>query len=450
MTITITPARVAAFDILLKVQRNQGHCDELLRTRQVEVLPPLDRNLCTNLVMGTLRWQSALDEQINASLKRPDNRLSDEVRIALRLGAFQLLHLDRIPPHAAISESVELAKRAENKFAAGMVNAVLRKVTTGGVRSRHDSSTVEGIAKATAHPAWLVERWAAEYGIATAGSICDFDQGQPPLYVRIDSIEVEEELKRAGIEFAPANYLTKARHVVKGDVTATVSYRKGLVRIQDEGSQLVAELAGQGTRILDCCAAPGGKTAILAEGNPTAEIVACDVSMRRLEQMKGLLRALPEKTHVRFQVADAAKMDFRDEFDLVLCDVPCSGTGTIARNPEIRHRMRPEDFARHHERQVAILTSAMSALRKGGRILYSTCSLEPEENERVIEECVQRAPNHRLLPLEDQLSRIVERGGCTEESASALRISGFRNGFLRTLPGIHSCDGFFAAMLVRE
>jgi 16S rRNA (cytosine967-C5)-methyltransferase len=450
MTITITPARAAAFDILVKIQRNQGHCDELLRTRQVEVLPPVDRNLCTNLVMGTLRWQSALDEQINASLKRPDSRLSDEVRIALRLGAFQLLHLDRIPPHAAISESVELAKRAENKFAAGMVNAVLRKVATGGTRSRHDSSTVERIAQSTAHQAWLVERWAAEYGLETAASICDFDQEQPPLYVRIDSIEVEEDLKRAGIELAPASYLTKARRIVKGDVTATVPYRKGLVRIQDEGSQLVAELAGQGTRILDCCAAPGGKTAILAEGNPSAEIVACDVSMRRLEQMKGLLRALPEETHVRFQVADAAKMEFRDEFDLVLCDVPCSGTGTIARNPEIRHRLKPDDFVRHHERQVAILTSAMSALRRGGRILYSTCSLEQEENERVIEECLQLSPGYRPLPLEDQLSKIVERGGCTAKAASALRLSGFRNGFFRTLPGVHSCDGFFAAMLVRE
>ena len=400
--------------------------------------------------MGTLRWQSALDEQINASLKRPNSPMSDDVRIALRLGAFQLLHLDRIPPHAAISESVELAKRAENKFAAGMVNAVLRKVATGGLRARHDLSTVEGIAKATAHPAWLVARWAAEYGIETAASICNFDQEQPPLYVRIASMEVEEELKRAGIEFAPANYLTKARRIVKGDVTATVAYRKGLVRIQDEGSQLVAELAGQGTRILDCCAAPGGKTAILAEENPASEIVACDVSMRRLEQMKGLLRALPENIHLRFQVADAAKMEFRDEFDLVLCDVPCSGTGTIARNPEIRHRLKPEDFARHHDRQVAILTSAMAALRKGGRILYSTCSLEREENESVIEECMQRASGHRLIPLEDQLSKIVERGGCTEESAAALRLSALSQRISAHTPGVQPCDGFFAAMLVRE
>jgi 16S rRNA (cytosine967-C5)-methyltransferase len=450
MAVTITPARVAAFDILLKIERTQGHCDELLRTRQVEVLPPIDRNLCTNLVMGTLRWQIALDAELVEFLKRPDSRLSDEVRIALRMGAFQLLHLDRIPAHAAISESVELAKRGENKFAAGMVNAVLRKVATGGARSKHDSSTAAGVASATAHPVWLVERWAAAYGLEVAAAICAFDQEQPPLHVRFVSVEAEETLQQQGIELAPASYLARARRVVKGDVTTTDAYRKGLVRIQDEGSQLVAELAGEGTRILDCCAAPGGKTTILAERNPASEIVACDVSMRRLEQMKGLLRALPEKTQVRFQVADAAKFAFKDEFDLVLCDVPCSGTGTIARNPEIRHRVKSEDFARHHERQVAILRSAMSTVKPHGRLLYSTCSLEPEENERVIEECLQGAAGFRVAPVEDQMEKLVKGGAMDAVGSDLLRLSGFRGSFLRTLPGVHPCDGFFAAMLVRD
>ena len=450
MAVTITPARVAAFDILLKIERNQGHCDELLRTRQVEVLASVDRNLCTNLVMGTLRWQIALDAQVDASLKRPDNRLSDEVRIALRLGAFQLLHLDRIPAHAAISESVELAKRAENKFAAGMVNAVLRKVATGGARSTHESSTPAGVASATAHPAWLVERWAENYGLEAAASICAFDQEQPPLHVRIVSTDAEEALQQEGIEIAAASYLTRARKVIKGDVTATVAYRKGLVRIQDEGSQLVAELAGEGTLILDCCAAPGGKTTILAENNPASSIVACDVSMRRLEQMKGLLRALPEKTQVRFQVADAAKLLFKDEFDLVLCDVPCSGTGTIARNPEIRHRLKVEDIVRHKARQLIILKSAMATLKPHGHLLYSTCSLEPEENEQVIAECLQSSPGYRLVSVKDRLARLVESGACNVEGAATLALTGVRNGYLRTLPGVHACDGFFAALLVRD
>jgi 16S rRNA (cytosine967-C5)-methyltransferase len=450
MAVTITPARLAAFDILLKIERTQGHCDELLRTRQVEVLAAIDRNLCTNLVMGTLRWQIALDAEINALLKRPDFKLNEEVRIALRMGAFQLLHLDRIPPHAAISESVELAKHGENKFAAGMVNAILRKIAAGGSRSQHDASTVAGIARISAHPAWLVERWAMAYGLEAAAAICSFDQEQPPLQVRIASSQAEESLLQEGVELAPANFLTRARRVTKGDVTLTAAYRKGLVRIQDEGSQLVAELAGQGSHILDCCAAPGGKTAILAERNPAAEIVACDVSMRRLEQMKGLLRALPEKTQVRFQVADAAKLHFANDFDLVLCDVPCSGTGTIARNPEIRHRLKPEDFARHHERQVAILNSAMRPVRQGGRLLYSTCSLEPEENERVVEECLQRDPGFELMPLEAQLESLVNIGAIEAANATVLRGNGFRGPYLRTLPGVHPCDGFFVAMLVRR
>ena len=354
MAVTITTARAAAFDILMKIERNQGHCDDLLRTRQVEVLAPLDRNLCTNLVMGTLRWQIALDAEVNRSLKRPEGRLSDEVRIALRLGAFQLLYLDRIPAHAAISESVELAKRAENKFAAGMVNAVLRKVAAGGARSKHDAATAAGIAGATAHPVWLVERWAAAYGLEAAAAICAFNQEQPPLHLRCASDGVEDTLKGAGIELEPGAYLSRARKLTKGDVTTTVAYRDGLVRIQDEGSQLVAELAGAGRKILDCCAAPGGKTMILAENNPESDILACDVSLRRLDQMKGMLRALPKKVQLRFQVADAARPSFKDEYDLVLCDVPCSGTGTIARNPEIRHRLKPEDITRHHERQVTI------------------------------------------------------------------------------------------------
>ncbi|HVJ06981.1 MAG TPA: 16S rRNA (cytosine(967)-C(5))-methyltransferase RsmB [Acidisarcina sp.] len=450
MAVTISPARAAASNILLKIAHNQGHCDELLRSRQVELLTPVDRNLCTNLVMGTLRWQMALDSQVDAFLTRPGNRLSEEIRIALRLGAFQLLHLDRIPAHAAISESVELAKSAENKFAAGMVNAVLRKIAAGGARSRHDSTTPVGIASATAHPAWLVERWAANYGLEAAAAICAFDQDQPPLHIRIVSDGVEEALQQEGIELAPSSYLTRARRVARGDVTATVAYRKGLVRIQDEGSQLVAELAGEGAAILDCCAAPGGKTTILAEKNPSSSIVACDVSARRLEQMKGLLRALPESTHVRFQAADAATLPFKDEFDLVLCDVPCSGTGTIARNPEIRHRLKPEDILRHRERQIAILQSVMSAVKPGGRVLYSTCSLEPEENEQVVAECLQSSAGYRLLPLQDRLTGLVETGACHAEGAATLQETGFRNGFLRTLPGVHACDGFFAAMLIRD
>ena len=169
------------------------------------------------------------------------------------------------------------------------------------------------------------------------------------------------------------------------------------MRIQDEGSQLIAELAGHGTEILDCCAAPGGKTAILAERNPTASITACDISPARLKAMQAVLGQWPG---IHFRVLDATELPFREQFDLVLCDAPCSGTGTMARNPEIRHRVTVDDFRRQHDRQVRLLCSAMRAVREGGRLVYSTCSLEAEENEAVVAEALEREKGFRLLALE--------------------------------------------------
>lgn len=451
----IAPARLAAFDILLRIEGGDGHSDELLRSRQVEILSEADKNLCTNLVMGTLRWQIALDAKVRASLSRPDNKLTDEVLIALRLGAFQLLHLDRIPAHAAIGESVEMAKRGGNKYAAGMVNAVLRKVAAApraDVPADRAFTSAAELAAELAHPAWMVERWVARYGLEAATKICRFDQEIAPATVRLFGEDIEETegaLKSEGVELVPAEFLAQARRVVKGNVTTTVAYRKGLVRIQDEGSQLVAELTGNGTRILDCCAAPGGKTAILVERNPAAEIIACDVSARRTEQMKGLLRGLEGAGQVRFQVADAAKASFREEFDLVLCDVPCSGTGTLARNPEIRHRINDAAILRQQERQIAILLGALQALKKGGRLLYSTCSLEPEENEAVVSACLAQREGYRVVPLEAELDRIAANTACSAAGAISLREHAFADGYLRTLPGVQNCDGFFAAMIER-
>lgn len=449
----IAPARLAAFEILSRIAKGDGHSDELLRTRQVDALSAPDRNLCTNLVMGTLRWQSAIDARVSTFLSRPKNPLHDDVRLALRLGAFQLLYLDRIPAHAAIGESVELAKRSESKYAAGMVNAVLRKVAAASLIALPESFSDAGeVAAACAHPLWLVERWVARYGLDAASRVCRFDQEAADRTVRLfgaSPTQVEEALAREGVELAPGRFLTRARRVTKGDVTATVTYKNGLVRIQDEGSQLVAELAGSGNKILDCCAAPGGKTAILAERNGDAEITACDVSARRLEQMKGLLRGLAGTARVRFEVADAARGSFDGGFDLVLCDVPCSGTGTIARNPEIRHRVSEASIQRHQQKQIEMLRGAMGAVKIGGRIVYATCSLEPEENEAVVAACIKERSEFRVVPLTDELERLLATGAVTTEGEAALKASAFSAEFLRTLPGVQDCDGFFAAMIVR-
>jgi 16S rRNA (cytosine967-C5)-methyltransferase len=454
----ISPARQAAFRILLAVERGQVHADDLLRADEVNNLAPADRHLAMALVLGVLRWQIWLDQQIRPLLKRPNTRLDPEVLIALRLGVFQLRLLDRIPDHAAIDESVELTKKSGHRFAAGLVNAVLRTAARGSAGAAHSSPLDEdlgGSSAVQAHPAWMVERWTSVYGPEAMHAICRHGQSQPRMTIRIKDAAVEEALSRAGIELAPGELLTAARTVVSGDVMASAAFREGRVRVQDEGSQLIGELAafpGEDSnqnqkKILDACAAPGGKTFILAERNPQAQILACESSPRRLAELRKRLAAYADRVECR--LADAAELDADATFDLTLADVPCSGTGTLGRNPEIRHRLQLEDLPRLAERQIAILRAALRAVRPGGRVVYSTCSLEPEENEQVVAAILSENPNVRQVSLAQSIGTLHQNGILRSEAAEPLRTCLTPDGALRLLPGAVSTDGFFVALLER-
>ncbi len=295
----ITPARLAAFEILKLVGEGKGHSDELLHSARVDALSPEDRNLTTALVMGVLRWQIALDARVRSLLQRPEQRLAEPVAIALRMGAFQLLHLERIPAHAALSESVELCRAAGEPHATGMVNAVLRKVAAAqrpGVRMYESTAA---FAERLGHPQWMVERWVTEYGRDVALKICEANQQEPA----------------EGGMFSETG----------GDLPH-----------MDDGSRLVAELAAAAmpgaARVWDCCAAPGGKTLILARRLGRAEIIASDVSVKRLSQTEARLRRYAYADRVQLTVADATDARaVEGRFDLILCDAPCSGTGTLAR-----------------------------------------------------------------------------------------------------------------------
>ena len=454
-TAPLSPARKAAFDLLMAVERGHSHSDDLLRGKAVNALSLPDRNLATTLVLGVLRWQILLDHQLQALLKHPNAKLEPEIRIALRLGAFQLLHLDRIPARAAIDESVELAKRAGHRFASGMVNAVLRKLGAAPRVDLVEESAAE-VALKEAHPAWMVERWAAFYGLDGARAICQHGQRQPVVTIRIASAAVEAELAEVGIRLEPGELLTSARTVVSGDVAETAAFRENRVRFQDEGSQLVAELASRASEspnqnvksILDACAAPGGKTLILAERNPKAQIVACESSAPRLDQLRK--RLVLHADRVECRLADATALAEDSVFDLALADVPCSGTGTLGRNPEIRHRLRLEDLARQAERQRAILRAALRAVRPGGRVVYSTCSLEPEENEQVVSAVLAEAPHARLISLESCIDALVRESILTASRAERLRRCLTPEGALRLLPGTFHTDGFFIALIERS
>ena len=446
----ISAARKAAFQILMAVERGHSHSDDLLRSKAVNNLSAPDRNLATALVLGVLRWQIRLDHQLQVLLKRPHAKLDAEIRIALRLGAFQILHLDRIPARAAIDESVELAKQAGHRFASGMVNAVLRKLSA--TQFDFSEETPLELALSQAHPAWMVERWAASFGMEATRAICRHGQSQPALTIRLTTPADETELAAACIALEPAELLTCARTVVSGDVTATAAFQEGRVRLQDEGSQLVAELACTALNqkvksIVDACAAPGGKTLILAERNPQARILACESSAPRFEQLQKRLAGHADQIECRH--ADSTALAEEATFDLVLADVPCSGTGTLGRNPEIRHRIHLEDLSRQAERQREILRAALRAVRPGGHVVYSTCSLEAEENEQVVAGVLAEKQNARIVPIEASIEALRAEGIITRTGADKLLGSITPEGYLRLLPGVFETDGFFIAKVER-
>jgi 16S rRNA (cytosine967-C5)-methyltransferase len=440
----ISPARVAAFDILLRVEREDSYASELLHSSRYAELSTADHGLATELVMGVLRWRSLLDNHIAERSSQKLVRLDPEVLTALRLAVYQLLFLDRVPQRAAVHESVQLVKRARKRSAVPFANAVLRKFAgaasgRAGVSGIGKAQTPEELAVFSAHPLWLVERWIREFGFESAREVCTYDQRIPETAIRVSNGMIADGLRSQKIQLSPGHLLTSAYRVVSGDVTATRQFRDGQVMIQDEASQLVSLLVGRGVNILDCCAAPGGKTRTLAERNPNANIIAMELHPHRAR----MLRKLVVATNVRVIAADAANFPLDAVFDRVLADVPCSGTGTLARNPEIKWRLKPEDLLDLHARQLAILQSAMQRVSSGGRIVYSTCSLEKEENLAVVEKAMSVDHSFRVLDCRIELERLRSQGELRSPDIDSLT-----NGpYLRTIPGVHPCDGFFAAIL---
>ena len=450
----VSPARAAAFDILLRVERESSYPSELLHSPTYNRLTLVDHSLATELIMGVLRWRALLDSQIAESSTQPLAKLDIEILTALRLAVYQLRWLSRIPARAAINESVELVKRARKRSAASFVNAVLRKLAAGispvdaSPKPLISEASVEALAASSAHRLWLVERWTRAYGLDSAFRICQHNQSVPVTTIRLRSPEAEAQLRAEGIELAPGAFLASARRVQHGDIARTAAFQAGLCVIQDEASQLVAALVGHGARILDCCAAPGGKTLAIADGNPDAEVAAVDLHPHRARLLRRLLRAHDPASEagtrkIRVVAADAQNLPFAARFDRVLADVPCSGTGTLARNPEIKWRLTPEDLADLHVRQVAILRSALAHVVAGGRLIYSTCSLEREENEDVIEHSLERDSSFRVLNCQAELERLQWEKKLIWSDLSSLT----RGPYLRTLPGVHPSDGFFAAIL---
>ena len=421
----VSPARLAAFNILQQVEG--GAFSSVVLAAEEPKLQPSDRALCHELVLGVLRWQLFLDKIIEHSSKRRIGSLDSAVRIALRLGLYQLRFLTRIPASAAVNESVSLVRVARLSSATAFVNAVLR----GAIREAdYDpvaeiSDPIEGIALQTSHPVWLIERWTKAFGSGEAEAFAQANNVVPPPVFRVIGTRANQEevlstLNAAGATLEPSQVAEDAWRVSGATSALRELTAAGWIYLQDEASQLVPQLlkVKTGDRVLDLCAAPGGKTTLMADrAGDKAIIIAADRSSTRMATAIAT-SSLHELKSIKPVILDATEqLPFKPgSFDKVLVDAPCSGTGTLRRNPEIRWRLSAADIGAFAEKQKQILRQAADAVKPGGRLVYSTCSVEREENEEVIQEFLARDGRFRI-----------------HES-------------LRTWPQRQGCDGFFIAV----
>ena len=414
----ISPARVAAFKILKQV--DSGAFSSVLLAAEEPHLQPADRALCHELVLGVLRWQLRLDKIIERFSQREVESLDLPVRIALRMGLYQLRYLTRVPASAAVNESVSLVRAERLSSATAFVNAVLRRAIREAEYdpSAEISDSLERIAIQTSHPLWLIDRWATEFGRDETEAFAKANNMLPPTAFRVvgNQSEIVSKLDTA----QPSNIVETAWRVSGTTPALRELSAAGAIYFQDEASQLVAhELeVKSGDRVLDLCAAPGGKTTLIADlSSDSAFIVAADRSATRMATVVNTMR-LHNLKSVKPVILDAAEsLPFPESsFDKVLVDAPCSGTGTLRRNPEIRWRLTPMDIVTLAEQQKQILKRAIPMVKPGGRLIYSTCSVEREENEEVIEEVLASDERFRLLKT------------------------------TRTWPQREGCDGFFISI----
>jgi 16S rRNA (cytosine967-C5)-methyltransferase len=473
---TAAPARRIAFDVLRRVEADGAYATDALNARLVRGTKRADAGLATELVLGVLRWRRLLDFLIEREAGRSVASLDLEVLLALRLAIYQLQFLSRVPAAAAVNDSVELVKLARKRSASGLVNAVLRKaareLAPGNAAPREgsphpphpqvrmdtlvpaDLPLAERLGITLSHPTWLVERWLARFGEEATRSLLEANNRPPRMTaVPLGRTEAAGEsrddanasLAAEGFAVTPGRWLRAAielRGVPQGGTAAAKAFQRGGLLIQDEASQMIPLLLGArpGLSILDLCAAPGGKTARLAQQAGESAIVATDRHLHRLRQMREFLHRAGVRQVALAALDATAPLPFVQLFDRILVDAPCSGTGTLARNPEIRWRLRPEDLTDLAEKQTALLRNALGQLAPGGRLVYSTCSMEPEENERVVAAAMAGRPNVAAVSGAPALAPHLRPGAAVEALFD-------EKGNFRTLPWVHETDGFYAAVM---
>ena len=425
----ISPARVAAFDILIKIDSEQAYSSELLPLYESD-LSERDRSLCHQLTLGVLRRQIYLDHIINQFVD--GKRIDPAVRIVLRLGLFQILFLDKIPDHSAVNDSVNLVQRAKKTSAKGLVNAVLRRSAREPVEFRFQDD-VERVSVQTSHPRWLIEKWISRFGADDAEQLAAANNEVPKTAFRLTA---NASAVMAFDGATPSEYVDGCFIVERNTDELRHAAAAGEIYFQDEGSQVVAaatDLKG-GESLLDVCAAPGSKLTQIAAGSGESHgfIAGGDLHSHRVRFLaENCINQGTSGVSVLQYDAEKGLPFAEGAFDVVLVDAPCSGTGTIRHNPEIRYSLDPSDLPALQAKQLQIVRNASKLVRVGGRLLYSTCSLESEENEQVANCFLTDAPE-------------FEKGAVNVPDRFMSE-----DGYARTFPSRDDTDGFFIASFVR-
>jgi 16S rRNA (cytosine967-C5)-methyltransferase len=437
-------ARQLACTILQRVEGENAYASILLRHAQGLLGHEAESGLLQELVLGCLRHRSALDHVLQQTASRPPMRMDPAVRSVLRIGAYELLFLDRIPPFAAVASAVDSIKQHGGRGPAAFVNAVLRRVARDGrglLPRLPAPGDVPALALFHSHPAWWVDRVVARLGWDDAVRLLEANNlpVRPVVrtnLARLTTEELSRKLAAEGVATEPGVFVPDALRVRRGSLARSDCLEAGLAWVQDEAAQLVPLLFNRpmGPYIADVCAAPGSKSMQLAEALPPgSSVLALDRNLGRLRRLVALTRRLGITGVYAIQAEMSRRPPLAPRFNQVLVDAPCSGTGTLRRHPEIRWRLRPQDLLRLAGAQGGLLERAASLVAAGGELVYSVCSMEPEEGEEVVRDFLARHEEFLPSTLPLQLPPQVVRGH-----------------FLSTSPALGGLDGFFAARLVRR
>ena len=448
----IAPARVAAYHVLRDVSTGRVDLPTALAAARDSLTDDRDRALVTEIATGAERWRASLDHVIGHAARGDLRRLDPEVLHILRLSAYQLLYLTRVPTSAVVNDAVSLARRARKSSASGFVNAVLR--TLSRQRGTHllpprptdpvdRDRVLDYLCVTLSHPRWLARRWLDRFGFEVAERWMQFDNTPGPMTIRANrfvtsSEALAKQLANRGIRVVPARYAPDGLTVIEGNPLQGADDLTSAFVVQDEASQLIALLAGPrpGKRVLDACAAPGGKATAIAATDPSLLLVACDVRRRRVELLARTTREA-RATNIRIVQADVlSPLPFSSQFDCVLLDAPCSGLGTLRRDPDIRWRRQESDIQRFAESQLRMLRHVAALVTPGGRLVYATCSSEPEENEQVVEAFLKTADG--FAPVDARHAHPALPAAVVDERSH-----------LRSSPESHGLEAFFGAVFTR-